>query len=92
MFCFSYHLIDALGLLNNFSPIIRECLKVGSGVTCCTGTSRTNGWVVEVVMIISESSEQTSLSCLRACGSKTEVFEAMISGSTSCYQINSGTA
>ncbi|KAM7464630.1 hypothetical protein LguiA_032751 [Lonicera macranthoides] len=70
----NYHLINAFGLLNNFPPIIRECLKVGSGVACCTETCRTNGWVVEVVMIISESSEQTSPSCLRACGSKTEVL------------------
>jgi hypothetical protein len=51
-----------------------ECLKVGCGVACSTGKSSTNGWVVESVIVISESSQQINPSCFRPNSSKTEVL------------------
>ncbi|KAK3223363.1 hypothetical protein Dsin_010388 [Dipteronia sinensis] len=49
-----------------------EHLKVGHGVACCTETQRNSGMLMEVIIIISELSENSS--CIRECGAKTEVL------------------
>ncbi|KAK2636503.1 hypothetical protein Ddye_031295 [Dipteronia dyeriana] len=49
-----------------------EHLKVGNGVACCTETQRNSGILMEVIVIISELSENSS--CIRECGAKTEVL------------------
>lgn len=51
-----------------------ECLKVGSGVACSTESNRNAGQVMEAVIIISESLESMSPSCLRLHSTKTEVL------------------
>ncbi|KAK4842704.1 hypothetical protein QYF36_026396 [Acer negundo] len=48
-----------------------EHLKVGNGVACCTETQRNSGMLMEVIIIISELSE--NISCIRECGAKTEI-------------------
>ncbi|KAL5759829.1 hypothetical protein ACOSQ2_018667 [Xanthoceras sorbifolium] len=49
-----------------------EHLKVGNAVACCTETQRNSGMLMEVVIIISELSDNSS--CIRACSAKTEVL------------------
>ncbi|CAI9775384.1 unnamed protein product [Fraxinus pennsylvanica] len=57
-----------------FSTGSREYLKVGSGVACSTGNQRSNGQVMEVVIIVSEIPETTQSSCFRAYDKKTEIL------------------
>lgn len=51
----------------------REYLKVGTGVACCSKSSRNAGQVMEAVIVISLLSESASPSCFQVCGRKTEV-------------------
>ncbi|GLU21627.1 hypothetical protein SLE2022_377560 [Rubroshorea leprosula] len=51
----------------------REPLKIGSGVACSMESHRSAGQIMEVVIIISESSV-SSIPCLRLCNTKTEVL------------------
>ncbi|TXG56283.1 hypothetical protein EZV62_017596 [Acer yangbiense] len=59
------------GMCNSCFPSW-EHLKVGNGVACCTETRRNSGMLMEVIIIISELSE--NISCIRECGAKTEVL------------------
>ncbi|XP_031277041.1 type 2 DNA topoisomerase 6 subunit B-like isoform X2 [Pistacia vera] len=58
---------------NSISLSLREQLKVGSGVACCSESHKSPSLLMEVVIIISELSETIS-PCFRACSAKTEVL------------------
>lgn len=65
--------LDTLDDLSIYEPLVREHLKVGSGIACCTRGLRNTGLVMEAVILISEILELTS-SCFRPCGAKSEVY------------------
>lgn len=66
----NFFLISQLKLFSY--SLLREHLKIGSGLACRAESQRSIGQVMEAVIMISESSEPHS-PCFRGCCPKTEV-------------------